>query len=128
MFTVLDKSNYLKALLILARIDKKLYEAEKNYIRDIAKRLGFSKDFYEDTLRTLLINENIKNDPLIFSSQHIAELFLFDALELAYSDGTCTKDELEYLKRMAKANSITEERFSEVLSHFNGTGILKDAG
>lgn len=128
MFTVLDKSNYLKALLIVARIDKKLYEAEKNYIRDIAKRLGFSRDFYEDTLRTLLVNDNIKNDPVVFSSRHIAELFMFDALELAYSDGRCGKEEMDYLAGMARANEIPEERLNEVLSHFKGTSIFKDAG
>ena len=54
---VIDKSNYLKGLLITARKDKILAESEKKIIRKIGERLGFSSDFYEETLNNLLRNK-----------------------------------------------------------------------
>ena len=55
MFTLIDKSNYLKGLLILAKKDNQLRDSEKNIIRSVAQRLGFSKDFYEETLQNLKV-------------------------------------------------------------------------
>ncbi len=72
---VIDKSNYLKGLLITARKDKKLAESEKKIIREIAERLGFSSDFYEETLRNLLANKYLIEDPVKFSDIKIAESF-----------------------------------------------------
>ncbi|MBK7866459.1 MAG: hypothetical protein IPJ75_05425 [Ignavibacteriales bacterium] len=51
MLTTIDKSNYLKGLLIVARLDERLIDRERDQIRNVATRLGFSKDFYEETLK-----------------------------------------------------------------------------
>ncbi len=110
---VIDKSNYLKGLLITARKDKKLAESEKKIIRQIAERLGFSSDFYEETLRNLLANKYLIEDPVKFSDIKIAESFVSDALMLAFSDNKTPSMEIEWLRKTAIDNSISIKWFEE---------------
>ncbi len=114
-FTVKDKSNYLKGLLITARKDNQLTETEKKIIRGIANKLGFASDFYEDTLKTLLANKYILDDPIIFSDKKIAESFVTDGLKLVYADNMISDTEVNWLRTTAKANDISEEWFEEKL-------------
>ncbi len=118
MLTVLDSSNYLKGLLILARKDNKLVDNEREIIRGVAKEFGFSRDFYEDTLRTLMSNKYIKDEPFKFSSRDVAEKFLNDGFKLALSDGSFENTELSWLKNFAHLNDIDEPRFQAILSSF----------
>ncbi len=118
MFTIIDKSNYLKGLLILARKDNKLFESEKDIIRNIAKKLDFNKDFYEEILRNLLANQYIKDDPMRFSDKKIAQLFLEDGFKLACSDNDFDDKELFWLKDLAKVNEITDEEFNNLYDKF----------
>ncbi len=110
---VIDKSNYLKGLLITARKDKKLAESEKKIIREIANRLGFSSEFYEETLSNLLANKYLVEDPVKFSDIKIAESFLSDALMLAFSDNKTPIMEIEWLRKTAVDNSISIKWFEE---------------
>lgn len=110
---VIDKSNYLKGLLITARKDKKLAESEKKIIREIAERLGFSSDFYEETLQNLLRNKYLIEDPIRFSDIIIAESFISDALKLAFSDNKTPTIEIDWLKKTAVENGITLNWFEE---------------
>ena len=110
---VIDKSNYLKGLLITARKDKKLAESEKKIIREIAERLGFSSDFYEETLRNLLANKYIVENPVIFSDIKIAQSFITDALMLAFSDNKSPLMEIDWLRKTAIDNSISLKWFEE---------------
>lgn len=118
MLTTIDKSNYLKGLLIVARIDNSLIDKEKDYIRNVATKLGFSKDFYEEVLKNLMINENISDNPLSFSSSAITEIFIDEALNLAYADRDVSQPELEWLKKTAEMNGISNHRFQEIISIF----------
>lgn len=118
MLTTIDKSNYLKGLLIVARLDERLIDRERDQIRNVATRLGFSKDFYEETLKNLMINENISDNPLMFSSPAIAEIFLNEALSLAYSDNVLAKVELDWLRQTAELNGIPSQKFTEFLASF----------
>ena len=110
-FSVLDKSNYLKGLLVIAKKDNKLTEPEKKIIRDIALRLGFATDFYEDTLKSLLANKYILEEPFKFSHNKIAESFVCDGLKLAFSDGIVPDKEIKWLKQVAEKNGLTDEWF-----------------
>ena len=110
-FSVLDKSNYLKGLLVIAKKDNKLTEPEKKIIRDIALKLGFATDFYEDTLRSLLANKYILEDPFEFSHKKIAESFICDGLKLAFSDGIIPDKEIKWLKKVAEKNGLSDEWF-----------------
>lgn len=134
MFTVLDRSSYLKGLLVLAKKDEKLVESEKEIIRDIASRFGFSKDFYEETMRNLMANKYIGDEPVVFSDTAIARMFLQDGLKLAFADDEFDAKELDWLKKTADANQIEKELFDSFLEEFmaervrqgKSTGTLKN--
>lgn len=105
----LDRSNYLKGLLITARKDNQLSETEISIIKKISVRLGFSSDFFEETISNLLHNKYITEEPIKFSSQNIAKSFIEDGLKLALSDDTITEEEINWLKNTAKENGIDDE-------------------
>jgi predicted regulator of amino acid metabolism with ACT domain len=105
----IDRSNYLKGMLITARKDNQLNETEISIIKKIAKRLGFSSDFYEETISHLLENKYITEEPIKFSSQDIAKSFIEDGFKLALCDDKIGNDEINWLKVTAKANGVGEE-------------------
>jgi hypothetical protein len=114
----LDRSNYLKGLLITARKDEQLTDSEKNMIRKLSERLGFSLDFFEETINNLLENKYIKDDPIVFSEQNIAKSFIEDGLRLSLIDEIVSTDELNWLKQTANANNIEEKWVDERLKEF----------
>jgi hypothetical protein len=116
----IDRSNYLKGLLITARKDKQLNDNEIAIIKELSKRLGFSSDFFEETISNLLENKYITEEPIRFSSQDIAKSFIEDGLKLALSDNTIGNEELLWLMDIAKENSIekkwVDKKVSEIQS------------
>lgn len=121
-FTQLDKSNYLKGLLIVARKDNQLAEQEKNILLSISEKLGFAKDFYEEAIKNLLVNEHISEEPIKFSNIKIASSFISDGLHLAYSDSKIHQAEIEWLKKTAEANQLDNNWFHSELNKM-GTEI-----
>lgn len=119
--TLLDKSNYLKGLLIIAKKDNKLTEQEKKIIRDIAVKLGFATDFYEETLNSLIANKYILDDPIVFSDKKIAESFVCDGFKLAFSDGIALESEINWLKKIAFSNNIDKSWFEEKYNQYNSS-------
>ena len=105
----IDRSNYLKGLLITARKDEQLAESEKEILKIISERLGFSKDFFEETITTLLANKYITEEPPKFSNNRISQSFVTDALRLALSDNKIGDTELDWVFTVAAANGITAE-------------------
>ncbi len=105
----LDRSGYLKGLLITARKDNQLTESEISIIKKFATRLGFSSDFFEETISNLLENKYITEDPIKFSDKNIAKSFLEDGLKLALSDNVIGEDELTWLNATSKVNGIDED-------------------
>jgi len=112
----LDRSNYLKGLLITARKDNQLAESEIVIIKKLAAKLGFSSDFFEETISHLLENKYITEEPIKFSSQDIAQSFIEDGLKLALSDGAINDDEINWLNETAKENSISQEWLDKKLT------------
>jgi uncharacterized tellurite resistance protein B-like protein len=106
---LLDRSNYLKGLFITAKLDKQLTEKEKEILRKISDKLGFAQDFYDETIRGLLSNKYLAEDPIIFSDINIAKSFIRDAVRLIYSDGQVSETEIGWVKRTAAVNSVEEE-------------------
>jgi len=104
----IDRSNYLKGLLITARKDNQLSETEISIIKKFATRLGFSSDFFKETISNLLENKYITEEPVKFSTQNIAKSFIEDGLKLALSDDNITRDETNWLKATAKENGLDE--------------------
>ena len=111
----IDRSNYLKGLLITARKDNQLNEEEISIIKKLSKSLGFSSDFFEETISHLLENKYITDEPIKFSDQKIAKSFLQDGLALALSDKVITKSEIGWLRQTAKINNIEDEWFNNKL-------------
>ena len=111
----LDKSTYLKGLLILAKRDKVLTESEEKIITDIASHLGFSTDFYQYTLKNLISNEFLSEEPVQFSNKKIAQSFIIDGLRLAHSDGDLDKNETNWLRATTIENEIDVEWFNKQL-------------
>ena len=105
----LDRSSYLKGLLITARKDNQLTESEISIIKKFATRLGFSSDFFNETISNLLENKFITEEPIKFSRQDIAKSFIEDGLKLALSDNVIGKDELSWLNDTAKTNGIDDQ-------------------
>jgi len=112
----LDRSNYLKGLLITARKDNQLAESEIVIIKKLAAKLGFSSDFFEETISHLLENKYITEEPIKFSNQEIAKSFMEDGLKLALSDGAINEDEINWLKETAKENSISQDWINKKLT------------
>ena len=114
----IDRSSYLKGLLITARKDNQLSEAEKSIIKKLAIRLGFSSDFFDETISNLLENKYITEEPIKFSNQDIARSFIEDALKLALSDKIISENEIDWLKEITKENSIEDDWFNKKLKEF----------
>ena len=106
-----DKSNYLKGLLIIAKKDNVLAEAEESIIRQFAKRLGFSTSFYEEILKSLMSNDYLSEDPLKFSDEKLSHSFIIDGLMLAYSDSILDEREIDWLRQTALVNNINLKWF-----------------
>ena len=122
-----DKSSYLKGLLIIAKKDNVLAEAEESIIRQLAKRLGFSSSFYEGILQSLLSNDYLSEDPLKFSEVKLSHSFIIDGLMLAYSDSVLDEREIDWLRQTADLNNINiswfEDKVREVQNK-SGAGVI----
>lgn len=105
----IDRSNYLKGLLITARKDNQLNEAEISIIKKFSARLGFSSDFFEETISHLLENKYITEEPIKFSKPDIAKSFIEDGLKLALSDDKIGDEETKWLIATAQINNIDKE-------------------
>lgn len=103
---LIDRSNYLKGLFITAKLDKELTQAEKDILKKISDKLGFASDFFHETVRSLLSNKYISDEPIIFSSQVIASSFLKDAIKLACANDMVSEEEVNWLKKTADINKI----------------------
>jgi len=78
---IIDRSNYLKGLFITAKIDKELTGKEKDILKKISDKLGFASDFFHETIRSLLTNKYIIEEPIVFSNLEIAQSFIKDAVQ-----------------------------------------------
>lgn len=117
-FTLLDKSNYLKGLLIIARKDNQLADSEKVILKNISDKLGFASDFFEETLKNLLVNEHITEEPIKFSDKEIARSFISDGLMLAFSDKKIHELEIQWLKSVCIENDIDLIWFDKQFEHY----------
>lgn len=111
----IDRSSYLKGLLITARKDNQLNKEEISIIKRLSKSLGFSSDFFEETITHLLENKYITDEPIKFSEQSIARSFIQDGLMLAIADRVITDEEVHWLKETATINGIDEDWFNKKL-------------
>lgn len=115
---VLDRSTYLKGLLVLAKRDNIVAEEEKKIIREIAKKLDFEARFVENALTELPENEYLGEEPVKFSNRIIAVQFLKDAIKLAVSDKILHRKEISYLRAVANINGISDKEYKKLLCDY----------
>lgn len=120
----IDRSNYLKGLLITAKIDKQLTNPEKKIIKQFSDKLGFSPDFCEEIINSLLANKYIKEEPIVFSNTEIARSFIEDGLNLALTDDRVDDLELNWLTATARANFIDERWVKQKLNELKSSPRL----
>lgn len=112
----LDRSNYLKGLLLLCGKDKKITNAEREFLLRVGKTLSFDQKFTETAIKELLINEHINNDPPLFSQKDYAEAFLRDAITLAFIDEDFNREEFDWILEIAEKNNIANEWLREEIT------------
>jgi len=115
---IIDRSNYLKGLFITAKIDKELTGKEKDILKKISDKLGFASDFFHETIRSLLTNKYIIEEPIVFSNLEIAQSFIKDAVKLACVNGLVTDAEINWLKKTADVNKINSSFVEKEFKYF----------
>jgi hypothetical protein len=113
---LIDKSRYLRGLLILARKDNQISNIQKLFILSAGKKLGFSSDFCEEILNTILHNQCLCENPIKFENHTVAQSFIVDGLKLSCSGKLIIAAELEWLRRSAEINSVDMKWFEEQVS------------
>ena len=121
---IIDRSNYLKGLFITAKLDKELTDKEKDILKKISDKLGFATDFFHETVRSLMTNKYILEEPIVFSNLEIAQSFIKDAVKLACVNSLVTDAEINWLKKTADINKINSSFVEKEFKSFNDTSRL----
>ena len=116
---LVDKSNYLRGLLILTRKDNNISKIQKTIILKAGKRLGFSSEFCEEILDTLLYNECLCEEPIKFNSYAVAKSFIADGLKLTCSGKSIIDAELKWLRQAAEINSVESNWFNQQVKNYS---------
>ena len=113
----LDRSNYVKGLLLMIGKDKKITDEERDFLHRAAEMLSFNKKFIESAVNELFENKYLGNEPPVFSQKQYAEAFLRDAIKLAFADNDLSSKEFDWLQSTAAANGLTNEWLKNELAY-----------
>jgi hypothetical protein len=114
----LDRSNYVKGLLLLMGKDKKITDEEREFLHTIGKALSFNKKFIDRAIDELFENKYLGNEPPVFSQKQYAEAFLRDAIKLVFVDNELSTEEFAWLQLIAVANGLTDEWLNDELEQY----------
>jgi len=114
----LDRSNYVKGLLLLIGKDNKITDSERDFLQKRGATLSFDKKFIESAINELFENKYLGNEPPVFSRKQYAEAFLRDAIQLALVDNDLTTEEFDWLQSIAAANNISQEWLENELGDY----------
>ena len=114
----LDRSNYVKGLLLMIGKDKKITDEERDFLHRAAEMLSFNKKFIESAVNKLFENKYLGNEPPVFSQKQYAEAFLRDAIKLAFADNDLSSKEFDWLQSTAAANGLTNEWLKNELAYY----------
>jgi len=117
-FNLIDKSNYFRGLLILIRKNETLTESTSRKVKRIATVLEFNQDFVDSSVKNLLVNKNIVEEPPKFSDYRLAESFIKDGIRLAFSDGNINLLQIQWLANTAQKNNLSKQWFFMELEDF----------
>jgi len=110
-----DRGKYLRGLLIMVKMDEVISEMDRTIIIKTAKHLGYAPDFYEGILRSLMKNEYIGSEPIMFDSTKLAKHFLIDAINLAGANKNLSNEKINWLKSTASMNLVDRNWFQEIV-------------
>ncbi|MBU1101756.1 MAG: hypothetical protein KKA84_15270 [Bacteroidetes bacterium] len=122
---LLDRSNYLKGLLILIRKDNLITTEERDLVLECGVSLGFEKRFCETAIDELLENEYLLDTPPVFSNNDLAESFLKDAVKVALADKKMHLFELQWLIETAALNNLPERIVDDLLRYYISDNSIK---
>ena len=114
--SLIDRSLYLKGLMLLIRKDREIRDEERNVMLCIGKMLGFDNGFCEKAIDDILHNKYVVDEPPHFSNADVASRFVLDALRITIADGEVHEKEVQWVKAVAVANGIEEELFNGVVA------------
>jgi len=114
----LERSNYVKGLLLLIGKDKKITDSERDFLHNIGKTFSFNKEFIENAMNELLENKYLGNEPPVFSQKQYAEVFLRDAIKLACVDNDLANKEFDWLQSIAVSNGLSNEWLKNELEDY----------
>ncbi|NLT49367.1 MAG: TerB family tellurite resistance protein [Ignavibacteria bacterium] len=113
---LIDKSNFIKGLLVLITKDKKISDKERNLLKEIGTSMGFSAEFLDEAIDEALNNEYISHDPPKFNNNSLAAEFLEKGFHISFCDHSFDKDEIKFLMETAEINNIPAAEFNILLS------------
>jgi hypothetical protein len=122
----IDRSNYVKGLLLLIGKDEKITDRERFFLHTVGKTLSFNKRFIENAINELFDNKYLEKEPPVFSRKQYAEAFLRDAIQLALVDDDLSDEEIDWLHATAAANDISKEWLEKEIEDYQcGTCLHK---
>ncbi len=99
----------------MVKMDEVISEMDRTIIMKTPKHLGYAPDFYEGILHTLLRNEYIGSEPIMFDSANLAKHFLIDAINLAGANKNMSNEKINWFEERLRAccwnipiNNITQ--------------------
>lgn len=111
---ILDRSSYLKGLLVLIGKDNLVSEEERELVMKAGSKLGFEKQFCINAINEILENEYISLEPPKFKDKSVAKSFVIDGVKLAFIDHDYCANEIEYLRSTAQENKIYGTWFDDL--------------
>lgn len=93
---------------MLVRLNNKIIKDKINMIMTIGKRLGFAYVFCNGTLKDILENEDILDEPPKFSNKGVAKEFVREGIKLAGIDNEKDLKELEWIDSVVRKNDLEE--------------------
>jgi hypothetical protein len=106
--SLMDRSLYLKGLMLLIRKDKTIREEEEDMILSVGETLGFDRRFCADAIKELLHNRYVVDEPPRFEGQDVARCFVRDGFRLSRADGEVHGAEFVWLETVAQANGVDQ--------------------
>ena len=107
--SIVDRSNYLRALIILIKQDKNVWDHEMKLFFKEGSSLGFEKNFCEHSLNNLLLNINIDPEPQKFFDKNNAKKLLIKGIQVINYDIKIHPEKLAFLEAVAKNNGLLQE-------------------
>lgn len=121
----IDKSNYLRGLLLLSGKNKTITSKEKDFLLKVGEVAGFDSKFIEGAIKEFFINEYIVTEPPIFSKTEYAKTFLKDAIKLAFVDNNFDRPEFEWIQSVANKNKISKEWIYDEITMYAKSNSFK---